>query len=105
MFDVVSPAFDAEHTNLVSTHRKYLVECDSALIYYGRRNENWLDCKFKDLLKAPGYGKVQPFRSKGLIVDKDTLQSAKSFEKDLIIIQSEKEFTPAPFKTFIEKLK
>ena len=61
--------FDISEKKLVTKHIENLVEADAVIIYKGNSGVEWLNSKIRDLIKAPGYGKTEPFASIGIISD------------------------------------
>ena len=41
-----------------------MIHCDAVLIYYGNADRSWVDMKLMNLMKAPGYGRENPFTAK-----------------------------------------
>lgn len=44
-------------------HEESLVLCEAVLIYHGTATDHWLTMALRDLLKARGWGRTDPFRS------------------------------------------
>jgi hypothetical protein len=58
--------------NLFAQHRQYLVESEAVLIYNSNHNPTWLSSKITDCMKAPGYGKKNPFLAKLVLMTQNT---------------------------------
>lgn len=74
---VILPDFTGKQIELLYQHRRNLIETDSVLLY-ANKNLNWVNSKLNDVIKAPGFGRDEPFRAKGILI-KDA-----SIEKDKI---------------------
>jgi hypothetical protein len=66
----------------LSTHINNLLSADAVLIYKGNSTMEWLNSKIRDLVKAPGYGKIKPFR----IVE--IISNQKTADKSLVFLKS-----------------
>ena len=49
-------------------HEASMVLSDAVIIYYGTASEHWVRMKLFDLVKAPGWGRREPFRAKAVWV-------------------------------------
>ncbi|HOT14908.1 MAG TPA: hypothetical protein PK252_09130 [Bacteroidales bacterium] len=52
---------------IVASHYNYLTACSSVIIYDSGNNPQWLSSKMKDLVKAPGFGRKNPFKVKAIL--------------------------------------
>ncbi len=67
--------YEKGQKHLLDDHKKYLRECDGAIVYYGNPNRLWLQSKVMDLLKAPGLGRAQSLESRQILArGKDVLE-------------------------------
>ena len=78
-FEVIRSINEGDQTQIAQYHRENLCTCDAALIFYGNGNELWLRSKFWDLQKAPGWGRAQPMKAKGVYVSAPVTPSKQSF--------------------------
>ena len=85
--------------DLVKEHRQKLVNADNVLIYGLKKNNNWIKSKTKDILKAPGFGKLTPFNNVVLMVD-----NIKNYKEDNIPVTLIEDNTSA-LDLFIKKMK
>lgn len=51
-----------EQIGIYTRHLKMLRNCDSVIVYQQDGNRFWLNSKLRDLIKAPGIGREEPFR-------------------------------------------
>lgn len=63
-FEVTTPHFEGDESEISNLHRQNLVHCDAALIYYGAGSKAWVDTKLMDLAQARGYGRERPILAK-----------------------------------------
>lgn len=67
--------FEKGQKQLLNDHKKYLKECDSAIVYYSNPNRMWLRSKVMDLLKAPGLGRARSLETRLILArGKDVLE-------------------------------
>lgn len=69
----------------LSKHINYLLTADAVLIYKGDSTMEWLNCKIRDLVKAPGYGKSSPFRAVEIISSQKTADKSLLFLKNVAV--------------------
>jgi len=94
---------DKSKNNLVTKHIENLVEADAVVIYKGNSDIEWLNSKIRDLIKAPGYGKTNPFLSIGIISDQKPDENIMSFiTRSEIILMNE--INSSFLKSFLETL-
>ena len=58
------PLFVGGPEETIPYYRKMLASCKSVVVYYSGENQVWLKTKVNDILKAPGYGRNEPFQSR-----------------------------------------
>jgi hypothetical protein len=90
--------------NLVSRHINNLIEADAVVIYNGNSGKQWLESKIRDLIKTPGYGKVNRFLAIGIISDQKLDINITNYLSDYDII-IDKEISSAFLKRFLETIK
>jgi len=70
------PIFNAGPEETMPYYRKMLASCNSVLVFYSGENKIWLKTKVNDILKAPGYGRNEPFQSRILFTPDNTNENA-----------------------------
>jgi hypothetical protein len=103
-FSVLDIAGDASKKNLVSRHINNLIEADAVVIYNGNSGKQWLESKIRDLIKTPGYGKVNHFLAIGIISDQKLDKNITNYLSDYDIVM-DKEISSAFLKRFLETIK
>lgn len=63
----VRSAFDQSDMAILSRHKQILRECIGCLLYHPSSNKMWLKSTMDDIVKSPGYGRKQPYKSIGLM--------------------------------------
>jgi hypothetical protein len=58
------PIFIGGPEETMPYYRNMLASCNSVMVYYSGENQVWLKTKINDILKAPGYGRNEPFQSR-----------------------------------------
>lgn len=81
-YDILEPDHDAGDFMPISKHIQNLLIADAVLIYKGDSTMEWLNSKIRDLVKAPGYGKIKPFRAVEII------SRQKTADKSLLFLKS-----------------
>ncbi len=106
-FEVIRSINEGDQSQVAQYHRENLCTCDAALIYYGTGNELWLRSKFWDLQKAPGWGRAQPMKAKGVYVSAPVTPSKQSFRTREVpyVMPNFGAFTPDTLKPFVKALK
>lgn len=65
---VMLPLHEGSEAEAREVHEMSLVLSDAVLLYWGHATEHWLRMKLFDLLKAPGWGRTEPFRAKAVYI-------------------------------------
>ena len=68
---VLMPIFDADLVDMRYLHQENLRKCDGSFIYCGTTTSDWLITKIQDTLKAPGFGREEPIRSKAIFLESE----------------------------------
>jgi hypothetical protein len=80
-YTVLTPDFEGELMRVRSTHINNLRSFDTAIIYKGKVNEQWVRMKILDLLKAPGLGRNKPIKGKAVITRAGSPLNLEAFKK------------------------
>jgi hypothetical protein len=87
--EVLHPILQGELMQVRSHHFDNLRKCDVAMIYYGTVNEQWVQMKVLDVLKAPGLGRTKPMVSKTIFVETGPKLNKEKFKNyDISIIEN-----------------
>lgn len=78
-FEVLIPEFEGELLDVRQKHIDNLRRLDAAIIYKGKVNEQWVQMKALDLLKAPGFGRKKPIVAKAILTTPGSRLNAESF--------------------------
>ncbi len=70
------PIFIGGPEETMPYYRKMLASCKSVVVYYSGENQIWLKTKVNDILKAPGYGRNEPFQSRVLFAPANLHENA-----------------------------
>jgi predicted CoA-binding protein len=104
----VIPTLPSEDTQqLAQYHRESLVNCDAALVYYGRANQMWLRSKLWDLQKAQGWGREAPMLARAVYVSgPPTGEKARFRTREVpVVIQNFEGFSPDALRPFLRALR
>lgn len=77
--EVIAPVFEGKLLEIHYSHIRNLKICDSAMIYYGKVDEKWVNTKISDLLKSPGMGRIHKLLAKGIY-----LEQGKTYKNDML---------------------
>lgn len=102
--NVVSSIFEGDLVDLRYLHQENLRRCDASLIYYGNSSEDWIKTKLQDLLKAPGFGRVKPFKVRAVYIGDKSKANTESIEKNKAMVLGDGAFTPQTIEPFLAKL-
>ncbi len=99
-FQVIQPAFTGELLDVRKHHINNLRNLDGAIIFKGKVNDQWVQMKVLDLLKAPGFGRNKPIKAKALMSsDNAVLNNYKG--QNLTLISSQGDDSMEKLKTFL----
>lgn len=88
-FEVIIPSFEGDILNQRNRHITNLRNFDSAIIYQGKTNDQWVKMKALDLMKAPGYGRIKAIKNK-LVLGQPTLKTDQFYStNDIDVIKAE----------------
>jgi hypothetical protein len=106
-FDVINSAVSFEGTDVSQSHRESLLNCDAALIYYGKAHEMWLRSKLSDLEKARGWGRTSPLAAKAVYVGGELTPKKQRFRAHEVplIIRDFDGFTPDMIRPFVQAVR
>lgn len=105
-FEVIPPLFEGDSADAAQYHRENLMNCDAALLYYGRANQAWLRSRLWDLQKAQGWGRRTPMRAKAVYVAGPPTSEKQRFRTHEVpvVIQNFHGFTPEALQPFIRAM-
>ncbi|HEV3467727.1 MAG TPA: toll/interleukin-1 receptor domain-containing protein [Pyrinomonadaceae bacterium] len=104
----VIPTLPSDDTQqLAQYHRESLVNCDAALVYYGRANQMWLRSKLWDLQKAQGWGRETPMLAKAVYVSGPPTTEKQRFRtrEVPVVIQNYEGFSPDALRPFLQAMR
>jgi hypothetical protein len=106
-FRVLVPAFKGEPLDLRQKHIENLRNLDSAIIYKGSANEQWVRMKTLDLLKAPGFGRKKPIIAKAIISRQSAIADLEAFRSQNIrfIEGDSQQLVLESLRTFLQECK
>ena len=103
--NVFLPAVEGDESMLREDHKANLVECDAAMVYYGRGSDVWLRMKQRELQKAAGYGRARPMLAKAIyIAGPQTPVKRNVRDVEALVIKGFDGFRPELLAPFIEKV-
>jgi len=104
--EVTLPAVEGDEAEIRLDHNQNLLLCDAALIYVGRSSELWLRAQLRELLKAPGYGRTQPFAAKAIVLGPpDASWKPKFRTHDAAVLLQTGDFAPEVLAPFVGELR
>ena len=105
-YRVVSPSFEGDLIDIRYIHQENLRRCDASIIYYGDATEEWIKTKLKDLLKAPGFGRVKPLKAKAVYFEGSKEIDTGIYKKNnALILGNNGGFKPEHLSPFLARLK
>lgn len=104
-FNVFLPAMEGDESSVREDHKANLVECDAALVYYGRGSDVWLRMKQRELQKVAGYGRARPMLAKGIyIAGPPTPAKEHVRDQEAIVVKGFEGFSPDALAPFVERV-
>ncbi len=103
-YTVITPEFDGELLDLRQKHIENLRTFDSAIIYKGKVNDQWVRMKVLDLLKAPGFGRKKPIKGKAVVTTPGSKLNLDAFKNQNVrLVESDPRDTPQSIKLLLEE--
>lgn len=104
-FNVFLPAMEGDESSVREDHKANLVECDAALVYYGRGSDVWLRMKQRELQKAAGYGRARPMLAKAIyIAGPPTPMKEHVRDREALVVKGFDGFSPEALASFAERI-
>lgn len=104
-FQVLLPEFEGELLELRQKHIDNLRNFDVALIYKGNVNDQWVQMKILDILKAPGFGRSKPILGKAIIGVPGEVINQENYNNEVEIISGEEKKISESLQYFLESTK
>jgi hypothetical protein len=106
-FEVINSTFVSEGDEGAQAHRESLLNCDAALIYYGKANQMWLRSKLWDLQKARGWGRASPLAAKAVYVSAPQTNEKQRFRTHEVplVIHNFEGFSPDALRPFVDAVR
>jgi len=105
-FRILVPGFVGEPLELREKHIENLRNLDSAIIYKGSANEQWVRMKVLDLLKAPGFGRKKPIIGKAIIFGQGVMPNQEAFQsQNLRLISGDPQQRFESLRAFLQECK
>jgi len=106
-FDVTTPHFDGSESDVAAHHRRNLVRCDAALIYYGAGSKGWVESKLMDVQQAAGFGRERPLQARIVYVAPPLDRRKERFRthQAQVVRPESVELHPLLLSAFVEQLK
>ncbi|MBX2967031.1 MAG: hypothetical protein KF845_12875 [Cyclobacteriaceae bacterium] len=103
-YKVLMPAFEGELLDLRQKHINNLRNFDTAIIYKGKVNDQWVRMKVLDLLKAPGFGRKKPIKGKAVLTNSGTGLNLDAFKnQNLRLVQADPRDTEKTIKALLDE--
>ncbi|MDQ3395512.1 MAG: hypothetical protein M3512_15580 [Bacteroidota bacterium] len=106
-YDVIFSDFSGDQLSVRKKHQDNLRTCDAPLIICGDVNLEWINIKLQDIVKAPGFGRTKPFKTKALYIDYEKYLKYHQRLLNLnesIILEISSNFIPDNFFRFLNKI-
>ncbi|HEV7890530.1 MAG TPA: TIR domain-containing protein [Pyrinomonadaceae bacterium] len=104
-FNVFLPAMEGDESSVREDHKANLVECDAALVYYGRGSDIWLRMKQRELQKVAGYGRARPMLAKAIyIAGPPTPAKEHVRDHEALVVKGFEGFSPEALAPFVERV-
>ncbi|HEV2763038.1 MAG TPA: TIR domain-containing protein [Pyrinomonadaceae bacterium] len=102
-FEVITWFDQESNEKLTEHHRKYLKECDAALVYYGNADEFWVRKNLEDLMKAAGYGRETDWAASAVFVGSPPNEQKEDFLTHMVplVIRNFAGFNPEDLRDFV----
>ncbi|MCU0356888.1 MAG: hypothetical protein MUE95_04860 [Cyclobacteriaceae bacterium] len=102
-YRVLTPAFEGELMEVRQQHINNLRTFDSAIIFKGKVNDQWVRMKVLDLLKAPGIGRNKPIKGKAVLAATDNELNLDAFKGSIQILKTDSNGALQAVKKLLEE--
>ncbi len=99
------PLGEGSESEAREVHEMSMALSDAVLIYYGAATEHWLRMKLFDLVKAPGWGRTEPFRAKAVwVAPPESPHKAGYSTNEAMVLDAVGGFEPSLLDPFLAEL-
>jgi hypothetical protein len=103
--EVTDPLFEGDEAEIRALHEENLRFCDAVLIHYGSANEFWLRRKVREVQKSPGYGRVRPLGTLGIMIAAPMTPQKELFRThEATVLPQWEGFSPDPLTPFVQQI-
>ncbi|NJN41701.1 MAG: hypothetical protein HC811_05155 [Flammeovirgaceae bacterium] len=103
-FKILNPAFEGDLLEVRKQHIDNLRQLDGAVIFKGKVNDQWVQMKVLDLLKAPGFGRNKPIKAKAIVATSSNKADLDNYKKnDMVLISGEANKSIESLKMFLQE--
>ena len=105
--EVMIPTLEGDESRVKSAHIEKMLHCDGVIVFYGQSDRSWVDMKLMNLMKAPGYGRKEPFKATAVYLAPPIEKRKARYRTHQaeVIQQGEDQFDPASLAAFVGELK
>jgi hypothetical protein len=102
---VMLPLSEGAETEAREVHESSMVLSDAVLIYYGNATEHWVRMKLFDLVKAPGWGRTEPFQAKAVWVAAPATPHKETYAtNEALVLDATSNPGPSALEPFLTQL-
>lgn len=104
-FEVVTPVFDGDESEIRADHTDKLVSSDLIIIYSGDASDLWLSSKLRELRKLPGFpGYRRKLATAVYLGPPDTVQKQRFRTREALTIRGGPDFDPASLQPLLSAI-
>ncbi len=102
---VMLPLGEGTESEAREVHETSMVLCDAVLIYWGNATEHWARMKLLDLLKAPGWGRSQPFQATAVLLAPPSSAPKATYDtNEALVLDATGGLGPSALEPFLAQL-
>jgi hypothetical protein len=102
--EAVLPLKDGDERQIREDHQQNLIDCEAALLYWGRAGEAWVRSQLRELLKAPGYGRPNAIQLQGVYLATPASEAKGRFMTRQAMMLRETATFSTDVQPFLERL-
>ncbi len=99
------PLGEGTEAEMREIHEMSMVLSDAVLVYYGDATEHWVRMKLFDVLKAPGWGRQEPFQAQAVLLGPPASPAKAAYSTtEALVLDATAGFQPAVLQPFLDRL-
>ena len=95
---------DAAEEEIFEIHKRNLVDCDAAIIYWGKARESWFVMQTSEIQRGIGWRQGKPMKALAVYLAGPEIDAKEDFVSHDIVLKNYGDFSTDTLAPFLEKV-